>query len=75
MALSPTVIRLVSVGEETGRLAHMLAFGSRMERARSERLMKTAVRLIEPALILVFAGIVALVAAALLQAVYAVRPS
>jgi type II secretory pathway component PulF len=33
------------------------------------------VRLLEPGLILVFGGIVAVVAAALLQAIYSVRPA
>ena len=43
------------------------------ERERTERLVRGAVRLLEPALILVLAGVVALVTAALLQAVYGVR--
>jgi type II secretory pathway component PulF len=38
-------------------------------------MVKSAVRLLEPSLILVFGGLVALVAAALLQAIYSVRPT
>lgn len=74
-ATTPIVVRLVRAGEESGRLAAMLAHASRLESERAERGVKTLVALIEPSLILAFGGLVALVAAALLQAVYAVRPA
>lgn len=73
--VTPTAARLAAAGEETGGLASMLAFAARLERSRSERTLNTLVRLLEPALIVCFAGIVALVAAALLQAVYSVKPA
>ena len=73
-AMSPTAVRLARAGEETGRLADMLAHAARIERERATQLTRSAVRLLEPALILVFGGLVALVAAALLQAIYSVRP-
>lgn len=72
-AMTPTAIRLIRTGEETGRLGEMLYHAARIERERTERLVRGAVRLLEPALILVLAGVVALVTAALLQAVYGVR--
>jgi general secretion pathway protein F len=72
---TPTITRLARAGEESGQLAAMLARGAAMEAERAERMVKDAVRLLEPALILVFGGIVAFVAAALLQAVYSVRPT
>ncbi len=74
-AMTPTAVRLVRTGEETGRLAAMLAHASRLETERAERMVRSAVRMLEPTLILAFAGLVALVAAALLQAVYGVRPA
>jgi Type II secretory pathway, component PulF len=74
-ALTLTAIRLVRAGEETGRLAEMLSHAASLERERSESMVKSAVRLLEPSLILVFGGLVALVAAALLQAIYSVRPT
>jgi type II secretory pathway component PulF len=40
----------------------------------AERGLKTVVTLLEPALIVLFGGLVAFVAAALLQAVYSLRP-
>jgi type II secretory pathway component PulF len=52
----------------------MLEHAARLERERAELQVKTAVRFVEPALILCFGILVALVAAALLQAVYSVRP-
>ncbi|MDB4949027.1 MAG: gspF [Gemmatimonadetes bacterium] len=73
-AATPTALRLMRAGEETGSLAPMLDRASRMEADRADQLVRTAVRLLEPALIVAFGGIVALIAGALLQAVYSVRP-
>ena len=74
-AFTPVALRLVHAGEESGHLADMLRHASKLEQARGDRLTRTFVRLLEPVLVLTFAGIVALVAAALLQAVYSVRPT
>lgn len=73
-ALTPVASRLARVGEETGRLGPMLVEAARLDQAHAERLIRGAVRLIEPAFILLFGGLVGLVAAALLQALYGVRP-
>jgi general secretion pathway protein F len=73
-AATPTTVRLVRAGEETGRLAAMLDQAARLEASRAENAIRGAVKGIEPALILVFGAVVALVAAALLQSVYSVRP-
>jgi type II secretory pathway component PulF len=73
-AATPTAVRLIRAGEESGRMVPMLAQVARIEAARAEARVRAAVRVLEPALILVFGGMVALVAAALLQAVYSVRP-
>ncbi|MGH7679633.1 MAG: type II secretion system F family protein, partial [Gemmatimonadaceae bacterium] len=74
-AFTPLGIRLVQAGEESGKLSAMLRHAAKLEQERSDRLVRTVVRMLEPALILVFAGLVAVIAAALLQAVYAVRPA
>ena len=74
-ALTPTVVRLVRVGEETGQLGAMLAHAARIEAQHAQQLLQRAIRVIEPLLILAFGGIVMLVAAALLQAMYGLRPS
>lgn len=73
-ALTGTVSKLVRAGEETGRLATMLGHAAKLEHDRAERIVRSSVRLIEPGLVLTFAIIVAFVAAAMLQAVYSVRP-
>lgn len=73
-ALSTSALRLVRAGEESGHLGAMFIHAGRMEGARARDLTRGAVRLLEPALILVFGAVVALVSGALLQAVYAVRP-
>jgi type II secretory pathway component PulF len=74
-AATPTVVRLARAGEETGRLSAMLGHGARIEQQRVDRVVRTAVRMLEPMLLLAFASIVALIAAALLQAIYSVRPA
>jgi type II secretory pathway component PulF len=74
-ALSPTAIRLIRAGEESGHVADMLMHATRIEQRRVERTIRTATRLLEPALLLVFALIVGFVAAGLLQAIYSVRPT
>jgi type II secretory pathway component PulF len=73
-AATPTTIRLVRAGEESGRLASMLHHAAHIEQQRVDRGARTVARLLEPALLLVFASVVAFVAAALLQAIYSVRP-
>ncbi|MGH7655101.1 MAG: type II secretion system F family protein, partial [Gemmatimonadaceae bacterium] len=74
-ALTTTAMRLVRAGEESGRLVGMLHHAAKLDRDHADRLTRGAVRLIEPMLILIFAGIIGVVSAALLQAVYTVRPS
>jgi general secretion pathway protein F len=74
-AFTPATGRLVRSGEESGKLSEMLEHAARMEQDQSDRTIQTLVKLLEPVLVFAFAGVVALVAAALLQAVYSVRPT
>jgi type II secretory pathway component PulF len=74
-AATPTAIRLVRAGEESGHLATMLAHASRLDREEALRRTQSAVRFLEPAFILLFGALVAFVAAALLQALYSIRPT
>lgn len=73
-AMTPVALQLLRAGEESGRVPAMLQHAAELEGARSARAVRGAVALLEPALVLFFGGIVAIVAIALLQAVYAVRP-
>ena len=72
--LSPTALRLLAFGEQAGRLPVFLAHAARLESAATQRAVQRAVTLLEPVLILGFGAVVAFVTAALLQAVYGVRP-
>lgn len=72
--LTPTACRLTRAGEESGNLRAMLSHAAALENERATQLVKNAVRLLEPTLLLLFGGLVAVVAAALLQALYSVRP-
>jgi type II secretory pathway component PulF len=73
-ALTATAVRLIRAGEQTGQLAAMLAHAATIEGTRAEQRVRSSVRLLEPTLILAFGAFVALIAAALLQAIYSVRP-
>jgi type II secretory pathway component PulF len=53
----------------------MLQQAARLEREQASERVKALVRVLEPGLILVFGGLIALVAAALLQAMYSIRPT
>jgi general secretion pathway protein F len=72
-ALTPTAVRLVRLGEETGNLSRALAQAGVLESTRTVQRVQRAIRVIEPSLILLFGGVVMLVAAALLQAMYGLR--
>jgi general secretion pathway protein F len=74
-AVTPASAGLLRVGDETGRLADLAARAADLEFANAASRLKAATQLLEPALILTMGTGVALVAAVLLQAVYAVRPS
>ena len=73
-AVSPTTSKLVRAGEESGRLTSMLTHAAKIEQRGADQVVRTAVRMLEPILLLTFASVVALIAAALLQAIYSVRP-
>jgi type II secretory pathway component PulF len=73
-AVSPSAAQLYAVGESSGRLAVMVLRAGDLAAQEAERGLKTLVALLEPGLVVVFGGLVAFVAAALLQAVYSIRP-
>lgn len=73
-AITPTALQLVVVGESSGRVAEMALNAGSLAAQEAERGLRTLVTALEPALIVSFGGLVAFTAAALLQAVYALRP-
>lgn len=72
--LTPAALRLLRAGEESGRLVSLLRHAARVEQDRADEIVQRAVRALEPVLIVTFAALVGVIAAAMLQAVYAVRP-
>lgn len=71
----PAVLQLIRAGEATGELSEMLKTAARIEAEWAMARIRMLTRLIEPSLILIFGGAIAFVAAALLQAVYSIRPT
>jgi len=70
----PVLAQLVALGEESGRLADFLLKAAELLEKKTERTLERLVALVEPAMIVGFGGIVAVVALALLQAIYGVNP-
>ena len=73
-AFVPLALQMVAIGETTGELAGMVTRAGDLAADRAERRLRAATSLLEPLLVMALGLGVALVAAALLQAVYAVRP-
>lgn len=69
----PLLPQLVAVGEESGRLAEFLGKAADILEERTERSLQRLVAAAEPAMIVVFGGIVGFVALSLLQAIYSVN--
>lgn len=69
----PLLPRMVSLGEESGRLADFTLKAAEMLERRTERSLERLVAFAEPAMILLFGVVVGLVALALLQAIYGVN--
>jgi general secretion pathway protein F len=72
--LTPTARQVLAVGDASGQLGPMALRAGDLAAAEAEGAMKVAVSLLEPALVVGFGGMVAFTAAALLQAVYSLRP-
>jgi len=69
----PVLAQLVALGEDAGRLADFLLKAADLLEKKTERALERMVALVEPAMIVGFGGIVAVVALALLQAIYGVN--
>lgn len=67
------LVQLVALGEEGGRLAEFLLKAADLLERRTERTLERMVALLEPAMIVAFGGLIALVALSLLQAIYGVN--
>ena len=71
--LPPLALQLIAVGEESGRLEELCVRVADTYDGEVRRALRTAVALLEPALILVFGALVGFVALAMLQAIYGIN--
>ena len=71
--LSPLALQMIAVGEESGQLDTLALRVADAYDADVRRSLRTMVALIEPAMILVFGGLVGFVALAMLQAIYGIN--
>jgi type II secretory pathway component PulF len=72
-ALPPLAVELMAAGEESGKLDEMCARVADAHDGDVARGLRTLVRLVEPALIIVFGVVVGFIALAMLQAVYSIN--
>ena len=71
--VTPMAVQLLAVGEESGRLDSLALRAASAHDEAVRRRLRTLASLLEPALILLFGGVVGFVALAMLQAIYAVN--
>jgi type II secretory pathway component PulF len=73
--LPPLAVQMLAVGEESGRLDELCLRVAETYDGEVRRALRTLVALIEPAMIIVFGGLVGFVALAMLQAIYSINAS
>ena len=71
--MPPLALQMLAVGEESGRMEELCDSVANTYDAEVRRALRTAVAMIEPALILVFGALVGFVALAMLQAIYGIN--
>jgi type II secretory pathway component PulF len=69
----PAVLRMIAVGEESGKPEDMLFRAAEFYEGETRRNLRTLVGLVEPALILLLGGVVGFVALAMIQAVFSIN--
>lgn len=72
-SLPPLLAQLTALGEESARLDEFLLKAAQVFEERTERAVQRLVSLAEPAMIVVFGGVIGFVALSLLQAIYSVN--
>ncbi len=71
--LPPLALHMLAVGEESGRLEELCRRVADTHDKEVRRTLRTAVAMIEPAMILIFGALVGFVALAMLQAIYSIN--
>jgi type II secretory pathway component PulF len=72
-SLPPLAVHMLAVGEESGRLEELCVRISDTYDGEVRRALRSAVAMIEPAMILLFGALVGFVALAMLQAIYSIN--
>ena len=72
--ITPAALQVLAVGDAGGRLGTMALRAGDLAAGEAEARLRLLVNLLEPSLVILFGGLVAFAAAALLQAVYSLRP-
>ncbi len=72
--ITPAALQVLAVGDAGGRLGAMALRAGDLAAGEAESRLRLLVQLLEPGLVILFGGLVAFAAAALLQAVYSLRP-
>lgn len=73
--LPPLAVQMLAVGEESGRMDELCLRIADTYDGEIRREIRTAIALIEPAMIILFGGLVGFVALAMLQAIYSINAS
>lgn len=71
----PLLAQLIGVGEDSGRLKDFLTKAADIFEERTERTAQRLATIAEPAMIMLFGSVIALVALSLLQAIYGINAS
>jgi type II secretory pathway component PulF len=71
--LPPLAVHMLAVGEESGRMDELCLRVADTYDGEVRRALRSLVALIEPAMIIVFGGLVGFVALAMLQAIYSIN--
>jgi general secretion pathway protein F len=71
--LPPLAVQMLAVGEESGRLEELCVRVAETYDGEVRRALRTAVAMIEPAMILAFGALVGFVALSMLQAIYSIN--
>jgi type II secretory pathway component PulF len=74
-AFPALAVQMLAVGEESGRLDELCLRVAETYDGQVRRALRALVALIEPAMIIVFGGLVGFVALAMLQAIYSINAS
>ncbi len=72
--VAPVAAQLIAVGERGGELAEMFGKAAALASENGVRRLRALITVLEPLMIVVFGGVIALVAMSLLRAIYSMQP-